>query len=360
MGQELWLDRQVGVFPLSDRFAEMGGIPVNDDGGEQVEPGHAVVLALARAVADFALASDPERVLERVMSLALVQAGVGPALHIGVEQPVDDEERSFDPSDFAESDGQFVLARIGRELSQQLARRKGAAGQGGSNPQDVRPVPYDHVLPDFVAGQSDQGFRNASGLEDMQPFRWQVPDAWDEPIAERCSSISSPPSPSSKPISSACAPARAWPSPAPGGNCAASSLNCPTDSSGNSAACMPRASIPSAISPNSSPSQDQPSIAHSTGAFHLSVRSCPLLESTRFLALQQGLQAALWTLGGVPQILRSDNTSAATHEVKRSRGRALNDNYAALDTFRLRCNPLRRMGQQLYGGLQRYHPLKSF
>ena len=177
MGQEFWLDRQVGVFPLSDRFAEMGGIPVNDDGGEQVEPGHAVVLALARAVADFALASDPERVLERVMSLALVQAGVGPALHIGVEQPVDDEERSFDPSDFAESDGQFVLARIGRELSQQLARRKGAAGQGGSNPQDVRPVPYDHVLPDFVAGQSDQGFRNASGLEDMQPFRWQVPDA---------------------------------------------------------------------------------------------------------------------------------------------------------------------------------------
>ena len=47
------------------------------------------------------------------------------------------------------------------------------------------------------------------------------------------------------------------------GNCAASSPNCPTDSSGNSAACMPRASIPSAISPSSSPSQDQPSIVHS-------------------------------------------------------------------------------------------------
>ena len=106
MGQELGLDGRAGVFPLSARFAEMGGIPVNDDGGEQVEPGHAAVLGLARAVADFALASDPERVLERVMSLALVQAGVGPALHIGVEQPVDDaersnEERSFDPSDFA-------------------------------------------------------------------------------------------------------------------------------------------------------------------------------------------------------------------------------------------------------------------
>ena len=141
MGQELGLDGQPGVFPLSDRFAEVGGIPVNDDGGEEVEPGHAVVLALAGAVADFTLASDPERVLERVMSLALVQAGVGPTLHIGVEQPVDDEERVFDPSDSAESDGQFVLARIGRELSQQLARRKGATGQGGSNPQHVSIAP---------------------------------------------------------------------------------------------------------------------------------------------------------------------------------------------------------------------------
>ena len=63
MGQELGLDRRAGVFPLSDRFAEMGGIPVNDDGGEEIEPSHAVVLALAGAVAYFALASDPQRVL---------------------------------------------------------------------------------------------------------------------------------------------------------------------------------------------------------------------------------------------------------------------------------------------------------
>ena len=114
-----------------------------------------------------------------------VQAGVGQALHVGGEQPVDDEEGAFDPSDFAESDGQIILARIGRELAQQLAGRKGTTGQGGSNPQGVRPVPHDHVLPDFVAGQSDQGFGNASGLEDIQPFRRQVPDARDEPIAEQ-------------------------------------------------------------------------------------------------------------------------------------------------------------------------------
>ena len=44
MGQELGLGRQPGVFPLFDCFAEMGGIPGNDDGGEQVKSGHAAVL----------------------------------------------------------------------------------------------------------------------------------------------------------------------------------------------------------------------------------------------------------------------------------------------------------------------------
>ena len=113
------------------------------------------------------LAPDLERVLERVMSLALVQAGVGSALHIGVEQPVDDEERAFDPSDFAESDGQFGLARIGRELSQQLARRKGAAGQGGSNPQDVWPAPLRYPFIPAGAALSVRG--SSSGRRSRSP-----------------------------------------------------------------------------------------------------------------------------------------------------------------------------------------------
>ena len=49
-----------------------------------------------------------------------------------------------------------------------------------------------------------------------------------------------------------------------------------------------------------------------------------------FLALKQGLQNALWELGGAPRVIRSDNTSAATHEMRRSRGRALNGSYAEL------------------------------
>lgn len=45
-------------------------------------------------------------------------------------------------------------------------------------------------------------------------------------------------------------------------------------------------------------------------------------------ALVDGLQNALWTLGGVPDVARSDNLSAATHELKRSGGRALNARFS--------------------------------
>ena len=52
---------------------------------------------------------------------------------------------------------------------------------------------------------------------------------------------------------------------------------------------MTPASMSSATSPNFSPSQDQLSIAHSTATFPLSVRFCPLPESTRFEITLDGL-----------------------------------------------------------------------
>ena len=69
---------------------------------------------------------------------------------------------------------------------------------------------------------------------------------------------------------------------------------------------------------------------------HSGWRYAEVAAGETFLALQQGLQNALWTLGGVPEVVRSDNTSAATHELRSSRGRALNDNYAALLDYSLR------------------------
>ncbi len=55
-----------------------------------------------------------------------------------------------------------------------------------------------------------------------------------------------------------------------------------------------------------------------------------LAFSETFEALIAGLQGALWALGGAPAVARSDNLSAATHELPESRGRALTKRYRAL------------------------------
>lgn len=49
-----------------------------------------------------------------------------------------------------------------------------------------------------------------------------------------------------------------------------------------------------------------------------------------FEALVGGLQGALWELGGVTDICRSDNLSAATHELRKSGGRALTNRFKAV------------------------------
>jgi hypothetical protein len=49
-----------------------------------------------------------------------------------------------------------------------------------------------------------------------------------------------------------------------------------------------------------------------------------------FEALAAGVQGALWALGGVPAVLRSDNLSAATHELKASGGRELTPRFRAV------------------------------
>ena len=52
--------------------------------------------------------------------------------------------------------------------------------------------------------------------------------------------------------------------------------------------------------------------------------------SETFEALSSGLQSALWEIGGVPEEVRSDNLSAATHELKKAQGRGLTHRYRGL------------------------------
>ena len=89
---------------------------------------------------------------------------------------------------------------------------------------------------------------------------------------------------------------------------------------------------------------------------HSGWRYAEVAAGETFLALQQGLQNALWTLGGVPEVVRSDNTSAATHELRSSRGRALNDNYGALlDHYSLRSTRINRCQSHENGVAEHAH-----
>jgi len=61
-----------------------------------------------------------------------------------------------------------------------------------------------------------------------------------------------------------------------------------------------------------------------------------------FEALVAGLQGALWALGGVVAVLRSDNLSAATHELRRTGGRSLTNRFRqVLEHYDLRSSRIR-------------------
>lgn len=54
-------------------------------------------------------------------------------------------------------------------------------------------------------------------------------------------------------------------------------------------------------------------------------------RSESFLSLKSGLQAALWQLGKAPQVCQTDNSSTATHQLRRKKkGRGFNEDYLHL------------------------------
>lgn len=132
---------QPGPLPRGYSLTGGLGVPVDDDdGGEQTETGHAVVLPFGGAIPDFTLSPDAQGVFQGVMGLILVQADPGTALHVGVEEPFDDKEGALDAADFTERQGQLVLARIGGELLEQLTGWHDACHHGGGRPQHAGPV----------------------------------------------------------------------------------------------------------------------------------------------------------------------------------------------------------------------------
>ena len=89
---------------------------------------------------------------------------------------------------------------------------------------------------------------------------------------------------------------------------------------------------------------------------HSGWRYVDVASGETFAALVKGLQGALWELGGVPEVVRTDNLSAATHELKGSGGRALNERYAAvLAHYELRSTRTNRRSSHENGVAEQGH-----
>lgn len=74
MRQQVWGAIQSGSAAIRDCVTEVFGVPIDNGGGQEVQPSHAEVLTFGCPVADFALAADSQGILEGMMGLTLVEA----------------------------------------------------------------------------------------------------------------------------------------------------------------------------------------------------------------------------------------------------------------------------------------------
>lgn len=81
-----------------------------------------------------------------------------------------------------------------------------------------------------------------------------------------------------------------------------------------------------------------------------------VLGGETFEALSEGIQNGFWSLGGATRFGRSDNLSAATHELKESGGRAFNRRYEEfLDHYGVRPSKIRPRKSNENGVVERGH-----
>src|SRR5690348_17811890 len=123
--------------------AEIDGIPERDGGGDESEPARTVLLGLDRTIAQAAEAVEADGADQGVACLALIQLRRGLTPQARPLDPVQHEQRTLDPSDFAQGQCQTVLAGVGGEA---LEEERGAGRPGayrGREAQGIVPVCCD-------------------------------------------------------------------------------------------------------------------------------------------------------------------------------------------------------------------------
>src|SRR5215831_20431520 len=121
-------------------IGNIGGVPEDDRGDNEVEPGGAKLLRFGAAIADPALLEGADDLRKGMALFALVEPGVAAPAQFGALQPVEHEQRAFDAPQLLERQIELVLPAIGRELPQRGGRRHGAGLQRYDQAQYLAPV----------------------------------------------------------------------------------------------------------------------------------------------------------------------------------------------------------------------------
>jgi hypothetical protein len=123
------------------------------------------VLSFSGSISYFPLPPNAQCVLQRTVGLAFIQPDLCAALHVCIQQPIDDEERALNATDFTKGYCKIMLAWVGGELSQELAGRHDTSHHGCRTAQDIRPVCHDRAFSDFAANQPLQFLWDAAWIK---------------------------------------------------------------------------------------------------------------------------------------------------------------------------------------------------
>jgi hypothetical protein len=119
MGKEIIGDGRAEGTGVLDGTVQVDRVPMDDGGGDEAQAGRTKALVLECPVSNFALAMEKHRTSERVAGLAFVEARVAALAQIWFGEPLQGEQRPFDPPDRA----QPALCVFGLGLAQKPVSR---------------------------------------------------------------------------------------------------------------------------------------------------------------------------------------------------------------------------------------------
>ena len=160
-GREVFENLGIDVLPVAGEglngALDIDGVPKHDGRCDEGETAGPVALLFEAAIPDLPEAAEEHCSCECIAGLAFVETGMNAASEVDALEPGEDEERSFDTSEFSQSHGETILARIASELAEHERSRHCALFDRSGESQYFVPVGAYGFEVDGAAGHGFEG-----------------------------------------------------------------------------------------------------------------------------------------------------------------------------------------------------------